>query len=89
MSPEEMTATLERMLAGAKDVPATMEEQARAVAGKVHAPGVGVAVGRSGNGIVVRVLSTNPRASSRQVAARIKPTLVRAVAKGIEGCVRA
>ena len=89
MTPEELVAYLERLAKAAEDVPATMEAEASKVARQVRAPGVGVAVGRTGDGIIVRVLSVNPRASSAQVAARIRRPLIDSVRKGIEGCIRA
>jgi hypothetical protein len=88
MTPDEMTAQLERMQANAKDVPASLEKAARDTAKSIKAPGVGVAVGRSGEGVVVRVMSANPRASSRQVAARVKPALVSNAKREIEECLR-
>lgn len=89
MSPEEMTDFLKAMQANAAKVPAAMVSGAREVTRKVKAPGVQVAAGPTGTGVRVRVVSANPRLSSRQAAARLRPVVVKAVDASIKGALRA
>ena len=89
MTPEELPDYLEEMGKRARGASQTLEDSARSVAGRAKAPGIGVAVGQSGEGVVVRVMSTNPRISTRQLAARLKPSIIREAKRNIVRSLRA
>jgi carbamoylphosphate synthase large subunit len=89
MTPEELLVRMQTMQASTQRLPEAMAHAAHAVTNKVKAPGVKVAAGATKDGVRVRVVSVNPRLSSRRAAARVKPVVVDAVDKAIRKALHA